>query len=845
MKTRLPAVATLAVVLGFSAIGAPVENKPAQSTAEDAVDISRGRPWLPSPPPSLTAAQQKTLDAFTRAFRLPDATPNGKGVKTEELAALQRKVREEYGIHWDGTALRGKPIASYTQGAEKEPRNPTGLQMFDILGTISQVARAYGKASKAQEGELKNLYLDLCRHILNQGLAEGTPVAHRSHQMFDLGPSVGYDWLGKSQGVLSMRTVLAEAGLLLPMTRAVSWWVNSDWLDETPHDNNSDFWRQGRWQDLDHSIAAMPDSPEKWQRLTAMMRYFSNNLVVGDALPVSGEFAHHWGFHLAYSYAMGFVLRDALNLHRASLELSPVARQRLRAYGRTVAWMLVDDVYTMNLSLRPAGLGRKAIAGELRLIADLGEPDGSGPIDREMAALYLACVKTGASDEDAVRYRAAGIAPAVLAGAMAMPTRPGLVWRRPETLVAVAAMRPHFRGYEVYGWNQCRYPVNGSVMVLKAHGEQPMPGFEPLRGWDWSLWPGATTLIETDVALTPRRGLGYGGNQSPLGGVGVLGDAATTAAYLQPGADAAGMFMVDFNPGNSTVTFRKSVFAVGGHVLVQTSGINAARKPRSDAPCVTTLYQDHLKNPSQPSVLDGAQLTQLPVAKDIRMHERHALTDSVGMEYVALPVPGMSRQPVLRVLRRHQVWRMPDPQFIKPGFDPKLPAALPGTLSTEEFLDRYIPQEGDFAVAYFDHGCAAKDAADAFVLTPAPTDKSELPVILEQTRSGHAALDVASRTCAYASFEPDVKWKSGPLVRSGRPAAVLVREMPGHSLKLSIASWDLKNVAPFSLTLKGVWQVLDAQANAVTATHANHQTNLKIPYLGDMPLTFQLKPTAR
>lgn len=140
-----------------------------------------------------------------------------------------------------------------------------------------------------------------------------------------------------------------------------------------------------------------------------------------------------------------------------------------------------------------------------------------------------------------------------------------------------------------------------------------------------------------------------------------------------------------------------------------------------------------------------------------------------------------------------------------------------------------------------------KDAADAFVLTPATakTDKTELPVILAQTKSGHAAMDAASRTYAYASFEPEVKWESGPLGRTGRPAAVLVREMPGDSLKLSLASWDIKNIAPFSLTVKGVWQVLDAEVNAVTATTANHETHLEIPYLGDMPLTFQLKHISR
>lgn len=813
----------------------------AQSAAtEDVVDISRGRPWLPALAP-LTAEQQNTLDAFNKAFRVPDVKPSGKGVKPEELAALRKKVREEYGIHWEGTVLQGQPIAFFG----KQAKLPSSPYLRDVVATINGVVAAYGKASPAQENELKEMFLDLCRHILRAGLVEGAPPSKFSGSVLPI-PSANYAWLNQTRGIVSMRPVLAEEGLLLPMMRAVSWWANPDWLDETPKPNNSDLWRCGHWLDLDRSIAAMPDSPEKWQRLMAMVRFFSNNIVVGDALPPSGEFAHHWGFHLAYSYAMPFVLRDALSLHQAGLELSSAARERLRAYGRTVTWMLMNDAYyTMNLSLRPGGLGRKAMAGELRLLADLGEPDQSGPIDREMAALYLACAKPAAKDEAAARYRVAGIAPTLLTGALALPTRPGLVWRRPETLVAVAGMRPHFRGFEVYGWNQCRYPINGSVMVLKAGGEQPMPGFELERGWDWSLWPGATSVIESDAMLQPRRGLGYGGNRNPVGGVCVLANSDSSACdYLRQGADAAGLFMVDFDAGQR-VTFRKSVFVVGGHVLVQTSGINSTRKE----PAVTTLYQNHLDQTNQVSMLDGQALTGVATDLNIHLDQPHALTDAVGMNYRVLPVPGRTVQPALRVLRRHQTWRMCNDRYVKPECKEKAQqykASFPPKLSSDEFLNLYQTLEGDFAVAYFDHGSAPKDAADAYVLTPDPAkdSRSELPIILTQTKAGHAAFDEATRTYAYASFEPGVTWESGPLRRTGRPAAVLLREMPDQSLKLSIASWDLKNTASFSLTLKGAWQVLAAQTNRIAATMADHDTILDIPYTGDMPQTLTFKREA-
>lgn len=848
-------VAVLSCVPAWLAAEAAASSAP----GEDVVDLSKGRPWLPPLAP-LTEAQQHVLTAFSRAFHVQEVVPDGKGVAADELKTLRKKVREEYGLRRDGAVLRGHPFGFF-RGSEKTGKG-AAVSLPELVATINQVVAAYGRASREQESELREMFLDLCRHILNEELIEGAVPSQFPGALFPIA-SANYGWLHQSRGIISMRSVLADAGLLLPMMRAVSWWANPDWMDEVIKPQDSDFWRCGHWLDLERSIAAMPDSPEKWQRVTVMMRFFSSSIVGGDALPPSGEFSHHGGFHLAYSYAAGFVVGHTLRLHQAGLEVTPEARERLRAYGRTTAWLLMDERFAVNLALRPTSLGSKSIAGELRTLADLGESGTAEPIDREMASLYLACTRADpAKDEAAARYRAAGIAPTVLHGALALPVRPGLVWRTPETLVSVAAMRPDLRGFEAYSWSQTRYVLNGSVMVLKSGSEPLIPGFELDKGWNWSLWPAATSLLENDVALTPRALLRYGGNSIPVGGVCTLGATASVNAQLQQGPDAAGLFMVDFNGNDDAATFRKSVFAVGGHVLVQTSGIDSKRKPAQAAPCVTALYQDHLATPEQASVLNGRPLAGARVAEEVAMDRPHSLTDAVGMNYVALPVPGAPRKPVLRVLRRHQSWRTLDARFIQRGFEPKTdldrilanvaagksrwPNALPKEVSTAEFLNHFIPQEGDFALAYFDHGAAPENAADAFVLTPEPAKAagSALPVILEQTKSGHAAFDETTGTYAYAAFEPEVDWTTGPLARTGRPVAVLIRNMPDRTLKLAVASWDLKNADDFTLTLNGVWK-LAALVEGISATARNGATELKSRYSGDMPQTVELQPKAR
>lgn len=801
------------------------------------------RPWLPRLMP-LTEDQRRILAAFDAHFRVPDVHPDGRGVDEATMAGLRKAVREDYGIHVERGRLVGKPIEyRETDGSNHAPAG--GIAMLDVMRTINRLADAYADASPGQAEELKGLFLDVCRHILDQGLVEGAPI---SRSPFGI-PSSMYGWFGQSAGIFKLRQVLDEAGLLLPMSRAVAYWQNRSWLSEVPDPNNSDDWRCGFWHDLMVAIAAMPDTPEKWQRLSAAMRYVSLNITTGEAfsqaLPPSGEFNHHGGFHLAYSYAMEKALDVVGRLHQSGLDVSAEAHERLRAYGRTTAWIVLDGTVATNLLLRSGGPeGKKPVANELRTLADLGPTNASGTIDPEMAALYLAVIKNeknDATDNDAQRYRRAGIAAAELSGAVAMPNRPALVWRTPGTLVSAAAMRPDFRGFEMYAWTQSniqgRYSVYGSVMVLQAGRKPVTPGYMPEQGWDWSLWPGATTFLAGDLELTPRSDLGYGGNRSPVGGVSVLSNQVTLLNNVAVGSDAAGLFMVDFD--SDGVHFRKSVFSVGGHVLVQTSDIGSTRPE----PIVTTLYQDHLDDAQQASMLEGETLTNANTDRSIRVDKPLVLRDVEGMSYTVLPVPGQSAPPTLRVLRRHQTWRLPYDKFLKEGFAEGLGkhGSLPKNLSTEEYLDQFVPRAGDFALAYVDHGTAPRDAADAYLLTlPSSTtrDTSDMPRLLVQTRAGHAAFDPVTRTYAYAGFEPDTTWKQGPLLRLGRPASVLLREMPDGSLKLAVASWSVKDTAPFILVLKGNWKTSASGGRAVAK---NGETELSIPYVSDLPQSLVLR----
>ena len=547
----------------------------------------------------------------------------------------------------------------------------------------------------------------------------------------------------------------------------------------------------------------------------------------------SGEAINHGGFHLAYTYLMPRMLQHMANLKKAGFPVSPEAEAHLRAFGRLTAHILIDKKMSPNLWLRAGSQGICHLADRLIILADMGDPDGKGIYDREMAGLFLTVAEedksldlTGKKPpnywqkpivEAARRYREAGLTPLPLAGCHAMPARPGLVWRGGEWMLSAAGLRTGFSSIEMYAGctPPCNaYVCNGSLLAMRQGDPRWAVGFEPDKGWNWCLWPAATTLLKPDHEMMARHRVEHAiRNGSSIGGVATLGD--------------TGLLAVDFKgmgPQGEGLSFHKSIALLDGRALVMTSGISSS----VDRPCVTTLYQEYLDSPAMPTWVDGKRREGL--SGEERADSARQLVDAQGLGYTLLQAdPG-----ALRLFRRPQQWRTPGADCVKPGVNNPvllIKADVPNTANMDVLLDDFIPRQGDFATAYLDHGVKPKDAACAFVVSLDPKAKTPPPRVETMTTDAHAAYDPASRTWVYASFKPEMAFQGeGPVSRLGRSAAVLVKQLEGGRLSVAVESWENANPAPFTLVLKGSWKLESGDGEAKAG---NGVTTLSIPYAGD------------
>jgi hypothetical protein len=770
-----------------------------------------------------TAQELDTLAKFDAVFKVADRVPSGAGANRAALDAVETLIRSTWGIQRDATGAVSGP-ALHLQG------QTTGLDLFvygstsTVSGAMLTLADAYAACTPEQLPRISALYVDLCEHVLGD-------MARQGKSTFAYLASSLYDWPSVSRrAVFGMRGVLEPAGLWLPVIRSIPSWTNPAWLIEGYGLDNSDDWRIAVWYEIFHSVAALPMGPEKWQRFRVAERFFNRQLdqdLEGTALPVSGEFAHHSNLNMDYAYALGPLWTDVKKMLAGGMTLLPGARERMRACARMTSWIgLAGGYYPSNLNLRPAPTHRFGGTLPLDGLADLGTPDGSAAIDPQMAGFYLAVNPTGAA---ASRYTAAGITAQSMTGVMALPYRPGMVWRNGDDLVGVAGLVSGIRyGYEDYGGDrQSLYVCAGTIQVMrKGTGASQLRGFaEP--GWDWCMFPGATSLMEaaSDVVLSNWRGRGG----SLVGGVCVLGNTdpmGGATGNLQVGDDAAGLFCIDYR-GNSSnrVTrawFRRSVFAVGNQFLVVTTDIQRGNATGivGTPPPVTTLYQSSLASTATVSWVDGTPETGTDGVRSLGMDVEHTLVDPDGIQYIALPLAGGNVATTLKVARRSQSWW------------------LARTNTTNS---------GNFALAWFEYPAnSGSVGVNAYVMRPRDASTYagvSRPQVLVATAAAHVVFDPDSATYGYAAFASNLAWNDGPLLATGLYGSFLVREISASRLRVAAQAWDYVSASgTLRMVLRGVWSLAQPSAIA-TATNDGANTTVTItraPIAVQMPVSLEL-----
>lgn len=545
-------------------------------------------------------------------------------------------------------------------------------------------------------------------------------------------------------------------------------------------------------------ILMAEDSPAKLRDLHCWQRWANAALApaagYGDTLKADGTVFHHQAAY-CNAYGNNALLMSALVYwlgHGTPLALSPESGQHLKRSLLALRFMAGQHQFPIALNgrwpLDPDSPMVETAAAYAYLADALQDPELGAAFARlwdprlpvvqktfpRCAVSIYWCDSPGSLPwllDQAARYQPE----AHPQGHRAFPFAAMNFHRRRQWVASVRGWSKHVWNYEAqsdrnrYG----RYSSYGTVQVF-GRGEPVnavASGFrEP--GWDWQRPPGATVIRVPLADLYAQNDYERGYTQDPfVGGVSLEGRNGLWAMrFADPRYD-------------KSFRFRKSAFFVDETLVCLGSGIT-----NTDAahPTETVLYQTALSQ--RPEAFP--QSTSQP---------EQCLLDPVGNGYY-----------------------FPAPQVVQRRVGP------------QESVWNYGPQksEGEFAVAWLDHGPAPTDAGYAYAIRPDTTAEAlqqyaAAPdfAVLQRNDAAHIVRFAKQGIMGYVLFAATEGLTFDALAGANAPCLVMTRR-EGDRLVLAVADPDLRlprftmatmyepgGEGKLRLRLNGRWQVEQAPAN--------------------------------
>lgn len=735
-------------------------------------DVSRNRPWLPR----LVAIQDIPKSINRQMEELRRHYLNGLGHKGRAYRNFAGLVQEftALGITEENGIVSGPPLTLSGNGFLTLPGSLDFNGRF--VPVFLQLAAACHREQGMNRRQAEEMYVLLCRYLLDQGFQEG------NGQIGWIGN--GYDFRHYPPAVFAHRDLLERAGLLDAMAKSTAWLCMGEvMLSEHPYSSMDQFYNYSAH--LPAAILMIPDEAERYQRLRAFKRYL--DITIGDnPLPfgTDGTAHHHTGHHLSYGgYTPPALLQtQILPFKDTVFRIAPRTQEKLRTYARACSFQTMHNRLAPNLYLRSgASLPFSAAPAALKL-ARLGTPDGKENIDRDMAAIYLDALD-GTDSPDAKEFRASGIGAARPSGHMSLNRAATALHRRGDWQAAAVGMCREHRGLEIYGWtesnNYGRYSRNGTLFLTLGRET----GWRR-EGWNGNFWPGGTNPVRNNHDLFEGYALYSNGNDR-AGGVELEGD---------------GLWGNDFECRD--LAMKKSYFFFGNLIVCLTSGIRTLDAPGLEV--VTTLFQQAVEPDSAPSHVDGR-----PIGEEQQWNassRAHVLADQLGNLY--LIEPGS----VLRCRRAEQEWTY----FNKADLiDAKNNPCL--DMRRKQFRETpfaanarfYKPTRGVFDLAWISHGSDPQNASCHYTICVAPSDAEadafrrgmaspRPPVaVLQKDGAVHAVRHRITNTTGYAVYVPGSDLPP-PLKGVNMPCFVMVRDLEDRYL-IAAFSGDPRRKEPIRL----------------------------------------------
>ena len=557
------------------------------------------------------------------------------GVKPMDVSEI-RKAYNSYGIRRnpDGT-ITGKPVWFIRYGETYINQGiPDAMPSFTAAGqTLRQlndlmlrIAVSYiSETDPAVKDEIAGIYLDLTRHLLDQGFAAGSGQGTLHH--------LGYSMRNFYTGPVIMKDVLREAGLDDDMQMAMEWFCGLGEVKTAPVQLGMDIDAfntslMGRFA----SVLMLEDTPYKQAYMKAVSRWVDNGFKHTEGTRPSfkrdGTVVHHRKCYPEYAVG-GF--KGSVNaiwmLARTSFAVSEESHTNQKNALLNMRFFSNLTNFPLAMSGRHPDGTRSLIPSQFALLADAGSPDGSQPVDSDLAGAYLRLA--GTEGRWGQRFTASGISPeASPEGGRYYGYNCSLSYRQGDWLVTFAGHSRYLWAAETYKNENHygRYLTHGSMQFMNAGGSFDS-GYR-LEGWDWCHIPGTTAaeipmeMMKADVLNVDE----FSGYEEML-----LSD-EWFAGGLTFGNEAAmySMNLHEHDKYNGSLKALKSFFAFGDRIVCIGSDLENSLE---DSELHTTLFQNSLTGQEQITVVNGTS-HQEDQYEERLSGERTVLRDRLGNSYI-------------------------------------------------------------------------------------------------------------------------------------------------------------------------------------------------------------------
>ena len=799
---------------------------------------------------SLTPDDIQDLDSIrTRFVRI--VTEKAKPYSLKKA----REIYDSYGIRYneDGT-ITGKPIYFIRYGETflnlgipdaKQSFRRSGQLLRTLNDHLLRIAVSAVRAEDPKKkAEFTKIYLDLTRHLLDQGFAAGSGQGTLHH--------LGYSMRNFYTAPVIMQEALREAGLDGQVQQAMEWFSGVGEIKVAPKEPGMDIDAfntslMGRMA----SVLMLDDTPYKYAYMQALSRWIDNGMKHTEGLRPcfkrDGSVVHHRKSYPAYATG-GFT--GAVNavwmLSRTGFAISQESHQNLKDALLAMAFYCYGDKFPLAMSGRhPDGKGGLIPEHYYRL-AVAGSPDGKAAIDTLLAGAYRYLLVPGVSRRHNCIIHEYFETPNknewnLICNGLYKKIGPGngtrtfgfncsMSHRFAGNLVTFAGHSRYLWAAEIY--NQAnhygRYLTHGSMQISGPADPEEASIFSSFSqdGWDWCHIPGTTAAVlpmermKANVLNVDE----FSGYEEMLlsdewfaGGVTHKGISGTFAMKLH-----------EHDKYNGSLRARKSFFAFENRIICLGSDIENSLE---DAHVHTTLFQ----NQYDPRVC--------------------RFWHGVDKDTCNILDNG-------RIIRDRNLCVY----FIK---DAKVNYTNGTQYSLHEETDART--KGEFQLAYIDHGDVLKNGKYEYMVLLPTTEslslaydswgKEELTkysenlpyTVLRHDSAVHGVEDHLSGTRAFAVFEEGAV---DSLIVSSSPALVMY-SLEDEQMTLSAANPDLalyegpsdekfdadgKRIersvygrewidnpcgeTGISITLDGLWELADGKGCQVRVSRDNRQTTL-------------------